>query len=445
MFGGFWRKVFMAIERKIKHSRKIDHPLRPKTSEKERELSQNNKERMRALLEGSSDMVQVLDERGAIKYVSPSMKRILGYDPSEPIGDSAFKIVHPDDMAEARKKFAEVLACPRKPAKVVCRCLHKNGTWRYIEACATNHLANPAIRGIILNIRDISEHIRAQTLARESEEKFRKIVEQSHDGITIIDDTGTILVFNSAQERISGIPAINAVGKKIWDIQYGLMTEQARKRTTPAQMKQKLQQIFKTGKSDWLENIFEVEMTRSDGAYVYLQNVVFPIRLNTGVLYVSFNRDVTELRRAHKELEEQNRLLQEKNMALCELMNQLQLEKKRIGDQVISNVERIVLPLISKAKTMHSTGVMPYLNLLEENLKEITSSFGNRLVRDFNTLTQKEVEICGMIKRGISCKEIGKLLSISHRTVETHRNRIRRKLGISDSAVNLATFLNNIP
>ncbi len=55
MFGGFWRKVFMAIERKIKHSRKIDHPLRPKTSEKERELSQNNKERMRALLEGSSE------------------------------------------------------------------------------------------------------------------------------------------------------------------------------------------------------------------------------------------------------------------------------------------------------------------------------------------------------------------------------------------------------
>ncbi|MGB7569134.1 MAG: PAS domain S-box protein [Chitinivibrionales bacterium] len=411
---------------------------------KEHKLLQHNENRMRALLEGSSDMVQVLDERGAIQYVSPSMKRILGYDASEPMGDSVFKIVHPDDMAEAQKKFAEVLACPHKPAKVVCRCLHKNGTWRYVEAWATNHLANPAIRGIILNIRDISEHIQAQMLVRESEEKFRKIVEQSHDGITIIDDTGTILVFNAAQERISGILASEAIGNKMWSIQYRLLTEQSRKKNTLADMKKKLQQMFKAGKSPWLENVFEVEMARPDGTYVYLQNVVFPIRLNTGVLYVSFNRDVTELRRAHEELEEQNRLLQEKNITLHELMNQLQLEKKRIGDQVISNVDRIVLPLISKAKTTHSNGVMPYLNLLEENLKEITSSFGNHLVRDFNTLTQKEVEICGMIKRGITCKEIGNLLSISHRTVETHRNRIRRKLGISDPAVNLATFLNNI-
>ena len=411
---------------------------------KEHELLQHNEERMRALLEGSSDMVQIVDERGIMQYVSPSMKRILGYDASEPLGDSVFKIIHPDDMPDVQRKFAEVLACPYKPAKVVCRCLHQNGTWRYIEAWATNHLSNPAIRGIILNIRDISEHIQAQMLVRESEEKFRKIVEQSHDGITIIDEAGTIVVFNSAQEKISGILASEAVGKKIWDIQFRLMTEQGRKKNTLADLKKKHHQMVKAGKSPWLENVFEVEMTRPDNSYVHLQMVVFPIRLNTGVLYVSFNRDVTELCRAHKELEEQNRLLQEKNVALRELMNQLQLEKKRIGDQVVSNIERIILPLLSKAKTMQSAGVMPYLNLLEENLKEVTSTFGNHLLRDFNTLTQKEVEICGMLKRGISSKEIGNLLSISHRTVETHRNRIRRKLGISDTAINLATFLSNI-
>lgn len=408
------------------------------------ERDENSEERMRALLEGSSDMVQVLDEQGTIQYVSPSMKHILGYDASEPMGDSAFKIIHPDDIADTRKKFTEVVTGPHKSAKVVCRCLHKNGTWRYIEACATNHLANPAVRGIILNIRDISEHIHAQTLVRESEEKFRKIIEQSHDGITIINDTGAIVEFNAAMERISGVPATDAIGKKIWDFQHKLYSKLSPNKISLAQLKKKHKHMFKTGKGPWPENVVEREIVRTDGTYVYLQSIAFPIRLAAGVLYVWCNRDITELRKAHKELEEHNRLLQEKNTALRELMDQLQLEKKRIGDHVISNVERIILPLISKAKTVHSTGVLPYLELLEENLKEITSSFGNRLVRDFNTLTQKEVEICGMIKRGTSCKEIGKLLSISHRTVETHRNRIRRKLGISDPAVNLVTFLNNI-
>jgi DNA-binding CsgD family transcriptional regulator len=49
-----------------------------------------------------------------------------------------------------------------------------------------------------------------------------------------------------------------------------------------------------------------------------------------------------------------------------------------------------------------------------------------------------------MIKRGLSSKEIGKLLNISHRTAETHRNRIRKKLEIQDPAVNLQTYLKNL-
>jgi DNA-binding CsgD family transcriptional regulator len=59
-------------------------------------------------------------------------------------------------------------------------------------------------------------------------------------------------------------------------------------------------------------------------------------------------------------------------------------------------------------------------------------------------LSKREIEVCNAIRQGMSCKEVADLMSISVRTVETHRNRIRRKLGIVDPAVNLTTYLQSL-
>jgi PAS domain S-box-containing protein len=266
---------------------------------------------MRALLEGSSDMVQVLDEKGTIRYVSPSMERILGYDPRLPLGDSAFKIVHPDDQGVLQIKFAELFKDPEKPLKVICRVRHKNGSWRHIEAWAKNHLANPAINGIVLNIRDITEHIEAKVQLEASEER----------------------------------------------------------------------------------------------------------------------------------LAEQNKLLQQKNMALRELMSQVEVEKKKTREQIQANIDQLVLPVLSRLKVRCGGADRVYVDILEENLREITIGFGLELSRKMHHLTQKEIELCSMIKQGLTSKEIGALLSISPRTVETHRTHIRKKLGIAGPEVNMTTYL----
>ncbi len=153
---------------------------------------------------------------------------------------------------------------------------------------------------------------------------------------------------------------------------------------------------------------------------------------------------VAALRLAENELAEQNRLLQDKNIALREVLGQLESEKKRLAGTIKSNMERLVLPQLDKIKISSSDDTKKYLHLLEENLRDITASFGISISPAMNRLTQKEIEICDMIRRGLTCKEIGRLQSISPRTVETHRNRIRKKLGIADAAINLATYLKNI-
>jgi PAS domain S-box-containing protein len=415
---------------------------------KAQEQVRDSEERMRALLEGSSDMIQVLDENGILHYVSPSMEKILGYDPKMPIGDSAFKIIHPADLPDIRKKFAEIFSAPDKPLKVQCRCLHKNGTWRYIEAWAKNHLSNPAIQGIVLNIRDITDHIEAQERLEASEEKFRSIVEQSRDGITIIDSTGTIIIFNKAQEGISGIPAKEALGQKIWDLQYRCMIEAHKTVMTYKRFKSKYMRFLKTGRIPWLDSVFDVEMVRGDGEKIHVQTLLFPLKINETVAYASFNRDITaqktaenELKKREAELNERALLLQQKNTALRELMSQVELEKKRTVEQIRASLDQLVFPVLHRLKTRCCEADRVFVNMLEENLNEVSSGFGFELSSKMNRLTQREIEMCGMIRQGITSKEIGHLLHISPRTVETHRNRIRKKIGITDPHINLVTYL----
>jgi PAS domain S-box-containing protein len=159
-------------------------------------------------------------------------------------------------------------------------------------------------------------------------------------------------------------------------------------------------------------------------------------------------RDITERKKAEKALREseeklmeQNVLLEQKNTALREIMNQNRNEKERMEKLVQANVDHLLKPVIEKLKGKGSLLADRYILLLEANLKEITSSFGNQISSRMLSLTQREIDVCNMIKNGFSSKEISEAMHISTRTIETHRNNIRKKLDISGKDVNLATYL----
>lgn len=150
------------------------------------------------------------------------------------------------------------------------------------------------------------------------------------------------------------------------------------------------------------------------------------------------------LGQSEQKLKEQNLLLKDKNIALREVMNQLITEKETLEKNVLANVDQLLLPLVKKLKNKGSTIDQEYLNLLEENIRHLTSSFGTQISRKNPTLTPRENEICNMVRSGLSSKEAAKLLNISYRSVETYRNYIRKKLGITNKKVNLATYLSTL-
>ncbi|MCK5784743.1 MAG: helix-turn-helix transcriptional regulator [Desulfobacterales bacterium] len=150
------------------------------------------------------------------------------------------------------------------------------------------------------------------------------------------------------------------------------------------------------------------------------------------------------LNESEKQLKKQNVQLQEKNIALREVMNQLITEKKNLEERVLANVDQLVLPLLKKLKSRGSRLDSAYINLLEDNLAQLTSPFGSEISRKMPKLTPRENEICNMIRSGLSSKEVARLLNISYRSVETYRNYIRKKLGIINTKINLTSYLASI-
>jgi DNA-binding CsgD family transcriptional regulator len=82
-----------------------------------------------------------------------------------------------------------------------------------------------------------------------------------------------------------------------------------------------------------------------------------------------------------------------------------------------------------------------YLDLIEANLQQITSSCANRLLDAFERLTPTEAEIAQMVIAGRTTKDIAQALLREPSTIDFHRNNIRRKLGLGNSSKNLRSHL----
>jgi PAS domain S-box-containing protein len=127
----------------------------------EQELRESE-ERLRALVKNASDILVIIDPDGTQRYVSPPVERITGYRPDEVIGLTIDKVIHPDDMPAMMKVWNEVLSRPAEIHKIAYRHIHKTGGWVYLEAIGQSFLDEPAIRGVVGSVRDITERKKAE-------------------------------------------------------------------------------------------------------------------------------------------------------------------------------------------------------------------------------------------------------------------------------------------
>jgi DNA-binding CsgD family transcriptional regulator len=148
-----------------------------------------------------------------------------------------------------------------------------------------------------------------------------------------------------------------------------------------------------------------------------------------------------ELQETNRQLSLERKALQESNTALRIVLARIEQEKQEIYSDIKMNVEKIVMPILHALTLQLSPAQTKYVDMLQTNLEEITSPFISQLSISYHSLTPTEIAICNMIRNGMRTKEIADLRGVSEATINRHREKIRRKLKITNQDVNLATFL----
>ena len=129
-----------------------------------------SEERFRLVTENASDLITVINSHGIIRFQSPSVEHVLGYKPEEWLNRDGLELVHPEDIAKAAGALQRIVANPDEPPFLVeFRFLHKDGTWRIMQAIGKKIPSQAKESLIVINSRDITENRKLEEQLRQSQ------------------------------------------------------------------------------------------------------------------------------------------------------------------------------------------------------------------------------------------------------------------------------------
>lgn len=183
---------------------------------------------MQALLDYSWDILSLLDREGRLLYNSPAAQRLHGFAPEEFDGRNTFDFIHPDDAPQVGETFKSCLAHPGLPMRVRYRYARKQGGWIWMEAIGVNMLDNPAINAVVVNSRDISDRVEAETALRQSESHFRALFTNMAQGFALcrlVFENGVASDFiyvevNQSFTEQTGLK--NVIGRRVSEVVPGI-------------------------------------------------------------------------------------------------------------------------------------------------------------------------------------------------------------------------------
>lgn len=196
---------------------RFEHVQRNTELMKERDkLLSQSEQRLRSLIEKGADIISILDESGNILFASPSIKKVLGYQPASLIKTNVFGMVYPDDAHRLKVALARLVetgnpSLTEKPVEFRFR--HADGSWRVLEGAGSNMLSDPNVGGLVVNVRDVTERNRAGEQIRASEERYRTLAEAAQEDIFIFDREGRCLYANDFFSRKFGLTPRDMIGR----------------------------------------------------------------------------------------------------------------------------------------------------------------------------------------------------------------------------------------
>lgn len=165
--------------------------------------------------------------------------------------------------------------------------------------------------------------------------RFRSVIEQAREGIALIDEKGSVIVWNQAMVRITGLANEATLAKSIWDVQFQLLPAEQRIPKAYDSLKSSLLSILETGQAPWLDTSMEREYVHPNGSRTFVEGYVHPIKTEQGFMLVSISQDISDRKRVQAALEsseEQFRTSVESLLDGLAIFSTIRDEKNKIVD-----------------------------------------------------------------------------------------------------------------
>ena len=256
------------------------------------EIIVRSEQRFKALVQEGYDLYAIIDSIGTYTYMSPSSTKIAGIPPEDFIGVNAFEFIHPDDIENAQESLKKVVTQDRVVMKHYRAKAHNN-EYRWIETVLTNMLNNPAVKGIVINSRDITNEIEE----KQHLKLLESVITHTNDAVIIteaqsVDELGHKIIYvNEAFTKMTGYSAVEIIGKTPSILQG------------PKSDNEELAKLKKAIKN-WEPCEITTTNYKKNGEAFWTNFTVIPVADEKGTYthWVSIERDVTESKLAKEKL-----------------------------------------------------------------------------------------------------------------------------------------------
>ncbi len=324
--------------------------------------------------------------------------------------------------------------------------------------------------------RELAERKRTEATLRESEERYRLLLESSPDPIVVYNIQGAATYVNPAFEQTFGFS-----GEEVLGIPIDFVPDESLQETKEAienMLSGKKIQLFETKRLTKNGRVLDVQISSTlyhnrDGQpagnivilrdisalkqaeqtlkkyHDHLEELVTERTAELAKTNIQLEQEIEERKRAEEalrkrevELEAQSHHLEEVNTALKVLLKQREDDKKELGENVLSNVKELISPYVERLnKSRMNTNQKTLVSIMQSNLQNIISPFISKLSSRHFNFTPMEIKVANLIKEGKTNKEIAELLYLSKNTILFHRHNIRRKLRLTNKKINLRSHL----